>query len=65
MITEAERVSIYFIPLLHVLMLVPNPFDDYNFIAYFNFAHSESSLTGGRDEIFFFKFYFFFKRLPH
>ena len=52
-------VSIYFILLLCVLMLVPNPFDDYNFIAYFNFAHSLLSLVEGMN--FFFKFYFFFK----
>ena len=44
-----------------MLVLVPNPFDDYNFIAYFNFAHSESSLTGGRDEIFFLSFIFSLK----
>lgn len=45
-------VSIYSVPLIHVLMLVSNPFDYYNFIVYVNFVDSKSSLIGERDELF-------------
>lgn len=42
-------VSIYSVLLIHVLMLVQHTLNYYNFIVYFNFAYSKSSLVGGGD----------------